>query len=216
MSQGFSWNHDRALVERLARDLGSSASDETMRTLGGYVELVATWNKKLDLTAARTPAALVEIMLADAFMLATADTIAPGLRVVDVGSGAGAPALPLLILRSDLTAVLVEPLRKRVAFLRTALGTLGLVERVSVREQKLDVEAEGIAGEAPFDLALSRATFAPELWLPLGLRLAPSTLVLLAAQPPPSAAGAELESMLEYKLPSSGAERKIAHYTRSS
>ena len=105
--------------------------------------------QKLDLTAARTPEALVEVMLADAFMLATPGTIAPSLRVLDVGSGAGAPALPLLILRSDLTAVLVEPLRKRVAFLRTALGTLGLVDRVSVREQKLDLEAEGIPGEPP-------------------------------------------------------------------
>jgi 16S rRNA (guanine527-N7)-methyltransferase len=216
MSQDFLWSRDRTLVERLADELGVAdiASADALRALGAYLELVATWNRKLDLTAARSAGALVEVMLADAFMLASADTIAPSSRVLDVGSGAGAPVLPLLLLRSDLSAVLVEPLRKRVAFLRTALGTLGLVKRASVLEQKLELAAERIDGAAAFDVALSRATFAPELWLPLGLRLAPRTLVLLAGQAPPRAAGAELEQLREYKLPSSQAERKLARYQR--
>ena len=40
---------------------------------------------------------------------------------IDVGSGAGAPALPFALLRPDVSLTLVEPLRKRIAFLRTAM-----------------------------------------------------------------------------------------------
>src|SRR5262245_7384559 len=129
---------------------------------------------------------MVEVMICDGVVLAKDDVIPTGSRCVDVGSGAGAPAVPLALLRGDLKLTLVEPLRKRVAFLRTVLGALGLVGRVSVLERKLDPEAPGLP-EAPYDVALSRATFAPELWLTAGLALAPRILVLLAGQQPPAA-----------------------------
>jgi 16S rRNA (guanine527-N7)-methyltransferase len=211
----FSFQRDRARIEALARALGKPLPASSIEPLGRYVELVATWNRKLDLTAARDAAAQVEILLADALELAE-ESVVPttGTRCVDIGSGAGAPALPLALLRSDLDLTLVEPLRKRVAFLRTAIGTLGLAARVRVIEAKLDPDAPSLAG-APFDVALSRATFAPELWLAAGVALAQRTLVLLAAQPSPAAiSGTRLVAEQRYRLPSSGAERCIAVYAR--
>jgi 16S rRNA (guanine527-N7)-methyltransferase len=121
--------------------------------------LVVSWNRKLDLTAAKGALAQVEVLLGDALMLANPEIVKPSARVLDVGSGAGAPAVPLLLLRPDLSATLIEPLRKRVAFLRTVQGTLGLVDRTRVLEQKLDPNAPALAdahesAKLPFDVAL--------------------------------------------------------------
>ncbi|WP_436623600.1 RsmG family class I SAM-dependent methyltransferase [Sorangium sp. So ce136] len=60
--------------------------------------------------------------LADARLLS--EHVPEGRRVVDIGAEAGTPGLPLALLRPDLDVTLVEPLQKRVAFLRTATGTL--------------------------------------------------------------------------------------------
>jgi 16S rRNA (guanine527-N7)-methyltransferase len=212
MAGHFELSRDIARIATLARALGSELPAASIERLGRYVELVARWNQKLDLTAAREAGAQVEILLADALVLAREEITPHAARCVDVGSGAGAPALPLLLLREDLDALLVEPLRKRVAFLRTVLGTLGLVTRCRVTEAKLDPESPELPG-APFALALSRATFAPELWLQAGSKLASRTLVLLATQAPPAAPeGKQLRNVVHYRLPSSGAERSIAIY----
>ena len=214
VNRGFVANRDRARLQRLAAAFTPAESPlqpQQLDSLSRFLELVASWNKKLDLTAARETDALIEVMLADAFVLASMDVIPAASRCIDVGSGAGAPALPLAILREDLTLLLVEPLRKRVAFLRTVLGSLALVSRVEVREQKLD-PAMPVLSEGRFDVALSRATFAPEIWLGAGAKIATRVAVMLAQQPPPAADGALRERVVEYSLPFSGAERKLVVY----
>jgi 16S rRNA (guanine527-N7)-methyltransferase len=214
----FSAPKDRALLLELASAFEARLPDATLDALGRYVELVVTWNKKLDLTAARGVRAQLEVLLADSLLLARDEIVPRGARCVDVGSGAGAPALPLLMVRPDLHAILVEPRRKRVAFLRSALGSLGLSARAQVSESKVEPDPQPSAAElpgAPFDVALSRATFAPAQWLPVALRLAPRGLVLLAGQAPPrSAAGAQLVATHAYALPWSRAPRAIAVYQR--
>jgi 16S rRNA (guanine527-N7)-methyltransferase len=211
----FSAQHHRALMIELAQALGLSLDSTSIDQLARYAELVVTWNKKLDLTAARGAQQQLEVLLADSLVLSSSDIVPAASRCVDVGSGAGAPALPLLLLRADLRATLVEPLRKRVAFLRTAIGTLSLAARVRVAEAKLDPERPVLTG-SPFDLALSRATFDPAIWVPAALQLAPRVLALLAAKAAPAApAGSQLLHTHEYRLPWSGAARTIAVYKRT-
>ncbi len=217
MATDFSFDRDLARIGVLASALGQALPQDAVEPLGRYVALVATWNRKLDLTGAREAAAQVEVLLADAMMLADTTLVPTASRIVDVGSGAGAPCLPLLLLRPDLQAVLVEPLRKRVAFLRTAIGALGLPQRARVVEAKLQLDAPtvALADAGPFDVAMSRATFAPEAWLQAGTQLAPRTLVLLAAAEAPAApAGTRLTVPCRYRLPSQGAERSVASYER--
>ena len=64
--------------------------------------------------------------------LAVAPLIAPGSNVLDVGSGAGLPGVPLAIHRPDLSVTLLEPLLRRANFLTEAVAELGLQDRVSV------------------------------------------------------------------------------------
>jgi 16S rRNA (guanine527-N7)-methyltransferase len=64
--------------------------------------------------------------------VAVATLIAPESTVVDVGSGAGLPGIPLALLRPDLSITLLEPLLRRVNFLEETVEVLGLASRVSV------------------------------------------------------------------------------------
>ena len=174
-----------------------------------WLGLLREWNARIDLTAARTDDELYDLMLADAVLLADRENIAEGARVVDVGTGAGAPGLAVALLRPDLKVTLIEPLTKRIAFLRTVLGTLGRTDVVLLRDRG-DVVAKK-EGRA-WDVALSRATLPPETWLPLGLSLAPKTWVLLAKESPP--AGEVLVKEHVYVWPLTQASRRAVLYQR--
>ncbi len=82
---------------------------------------------------------------------AIADLLPEGSRVVDVGSGAGLPGIPLALLRTDLQVTLLEPLLRRVTFLDEVVGELGLVERVAVVRQRAEEHGER------YDVVVARA-----------------------------------------------------------
>ncbi|WGT47247.1 16S rRNA (guanine(527)-N(7))-methyltransferase RsmG [Tessaracoccus lacteus] len=83
--------------------------------------------------------------------LAVADLISTGLDVVDVGSGAGLPGLPVAIARPDLRVTLLEPLLRRANFLSLAVEELGLEDRVEV------VRGRAEESKARFDVVVCRA-----------------------------------------------------------
>lgn len=149
-------------LAEVAAELGLAPATETA-ALSTWLDALVEWNAKIDLTAAKDPKALAWLMLADAMVLVP--HVAKGARVVDVGTGAGAPGLALAILRPDLKVTLAEPLGKRASFLRTVIGLLGRtdVTLVSKRGELLE--------KAAFDVAISRATLPPEEWLALGKTL---------------------------------------------
>lgn len=197
-------------LDALTTALGATISSEAHELLLRFAQLVAQWNARMDLTAAKTPEQIVEVLFADSLMLAREDVVPPHSRIVDVGSGAGAPALPLLLLRPDVQATLVEPLQKRVAFMRTVCGTLSdLAKRVTLVAGKIDPDAPELKG-APFDVAMARATFAPEVWLPAGKKLAQCVLVLTAEAQEYGEAPTHLVS---YTLPRTKARRVIGVYS---
>jgi 16S rRNA (guanine527-N7)-methyltransferase len=200
-------------IERIAAALGAELDAPARQGLLAYVQLIASWNQRTNLTAARGEPALCEVLLVDAIVVAQRDLIERDASLLDVGTGAGAPIMPLLQLRPDLRATCVEPLHKRSALLRTASVRLGLHARMSVNEQPIDPAAPSFGGS--FALALSRATFEPAVWLQVGLALAPSVLVFLAGDaPPPAAPGAVGVRTEAYRLPLSGAPRCVALYER--
>ncbi|MGF1469089.1 MAG: RsmG family class I SAM-dependent methyltransferase [Sandaracinaceae bacterium] len=189
--------------------LGHAPSADALAALATFASLVDRWNRKVDLTGASDPEALLDILFADAGALADPALAPLDAHLVDVGAGAGAPTLPLLLLRPDLRATLVEPLHKRVAFLRTALGRLDLARRVTLVPLRLE---EASLGD-PFALALSRATFAPARWLEIGSHLAPRVAVL-AVEPIAAPAGFHVTAERAYRLPFGGQARWIGAFER--
>jgi 16S rRNA (guanine527-N7)-methyltransferase len=111
---------------------GTSAHDPHLAALGlgpadvaslsRYLDLVAAWSARVNLTGARTPADRVAILVAP--VVPAAPLLEDGL-LLDVGSGNGSPGLVLAALRPDLSVVLLEPRQRRWAFLREAARALG-------------------------------------------------------------------------------------------
>ncbi len=196
------------LVDRVALSAGAPLEAGARHDVLVWLARLTEWNARIDLTAARSPEELVDLMLADALNLAP--RLPPGARVVDVGTGAGAPGLALALVRRDLRLTLVEPLGKRAAFLRTAVGAVG---RADVAIER--VRGETIEGRRAWDVAVSRATLPPPAWLGLGVTLAApggSVWTLLARDEAPEHPRAQLVEEMSYPWPLTGATRRAVRH----
>ena len=141
-----------------------------------------------------------------------------GTRVVDVGSGAGFPGLPLRILEPDMRLTLLDAQQKRVGFLREVCAALGFddVECVHARAEELSDARE------QYDYALARAVarlnLLAELCLPfvrvggafLALKGPGVTQELAEAQRAVRLLGAEVEDVFEYEIPGEEFRHNIA------
>lgn len=95
---------------------------DAAQALARYLDLLAAWSARVNLTAARTPAERVAVLVAPVAPLAP--RLEAGL-LLDVGSGNGSPGLVLGLIRRDLPVTLLEPRQKRWAFLREAVRASG-------------------------------------------------------------------------------------------
>jgi 16S rRNA (guanine527-N7)-methyltransferase len=189
-----------------ARAASAEVSPEAAAKLARWLGELVEWNARVDLTAARSDEELLDLMLVDALLLAR--RIAENATVVDVGTGAGAPGLALAIVRPDLRVTLVEPLAKRVAFLRTVLSAIGR-EDVGLLRLKADEL------RTRWDVAVARAAFPPSEWLDRGAELVVqggSVWVLLARDVPPLRPDAEIMEDVPYAWPGTDAERRAVRY----
>ncbi|HEY5484158.1 MAG TPA: 16S rRNA (guanine(527)-N(7))-methyltransferase RsmG [Propionibacteriaceae bacterium] len=103
---------------------------EALGTIESYVSVLATRGVEWGLIGPREVPRLWERHVLNS--VAIAGLIGSGVTVVDVGSGAGLPGIPLAVLRPDLDVVLLEPLLRRADFLTQTVDELGLGDRVRV------------------------------------------------------------------------------------
>lgn len=153
------------LIRTEAVKMGVALDDGAVGRLERFAVLFLKWNERINLASLSSEAELVERHFVDSF--AASRLLPAGVRVVDVGSGGGLPALPLAAFRTDISVDCFEPKQKKGAFLRTAVRDLQLGDRVLVHGQSVQRPV------APFlshgaDVAMSRATLEPKVWLDLG------------------------------------------------
>lgn len=129
--------------------LGFSLSEETQLQLLQYLALISKWNRVHNLTAVRAPETMLVRHLLDS--LAVLPYIA-GPHIIDVGSGAGLPGIPLALAHPDWQVVLVESNQKKVAFLQQA--------RIELELKNVEVVAERVenfSSVVGFNTIISRA-----------------------------------------------------------
>ena len=114
----------RGLLEWGARALGLDLAPEQIEQFLVYLELLLKWNRKMNLTALRSPREIIIHHFLDSLLLLP--HIPQNTRLLDIGSGAGFPGLPLKIARPGLTIDLVEATAKKASFLKEAVRRLGL------------------------------------------------------------------------------------------
>ena len=121
--------HERALREFLftsTKGLGVSLTDQQALQFLEYLSQLLTWNRTTNLTSITDPFEVISKHFVDSLTALVALTFPFQGTVVDVGSGAGFPGIPLKIVRNDLRLVLVESSIKKCSFLRSIVGTLKL------------------------------------------------------------------------------------------
>jgi len=121
-------------------------------TLSRYLDLLAKWNRTYNLTAIRERSRMITHHLHDSLAVLPWLPARDGIRVLDVGTGAGLPGIPLAVARPDSTFVLLDANHKKIAFVTQAAIELSLnnVRAVAAR-------VEDFVGEQPFDVVISRA-----------------------------------------------------------
>jgi 16S rRNA (guanine527-N7)-methyltransferase len=128
--------HARTLLIEGLAELRIEADAVAVDRLCSLADLVVEWNERFNLTAITEPVAMVRKHLLDSL---TVHPYLNGPRVVDVGTGAGFPGLPLAILNPDKEFQLVDSIRKKIGFVTHAAGVLGLtnVEPLCSRAEAL-------------------------------------------------------------------------------
>jgi 16S rRNA (guanine527-N7)-methyltransferase len=134
---------------------GASIAPDARDKLVRYLDLLATWNRTYNLTAIREPERMITHHVLDALaVLPHLPDVAARrvLRVLDVGSGGGVPAIPLAIARPAWRLVALDSSHKKGAFLQQVAIELPLPNlEVAV------ARVENYAPSAPFDIVISRA-----------------------------------------------------------
>lgn len=121
-----------------------------------YHRLLLEWNQRVNLISKKDEYRIVSRHFLDSLNPLTVMTLGPGLDVLDAGSGAGFPGLPLKIVRPDLKVSLVESRRPRYLFLLKLVGELGLRD-VLVFHARIESLGEAHEMFECFDLILNRA-----------------------------------------------------------
>lgn len=127
---------------------------EQIRAFALYQDMLQDWNSRMNLTAITQPEEVASKHFADSVLPAA--LLPPRAKVIDVGTGAGFPGLPLRILRPDIQLTLLDSLQKRIGFLTALCQALGFAD-VTLLHARAEDAGRNPALRGRFDIALSRA-----------------------------------------------------------
>ena len=130
-------------------------TDEAQDQLLAYHRLLLEWNARMDLTNVPEEEMALRHYADSLLPLARKEWFPDGARLIDVGTGAGFPGMPLLILRPDLQMTFLDALNKRILFLEDALARLGL--KAETLHARAEDAAKMAAHREQYDAAVSRA-----------------------------------------------------------
>jgi len=140
-------------IAALCKELIPNITDAQAEKFSIYGEMLIDWNTRMNLTAITDPLEVVQKHFADSVL--PMELIPKGAKVIDVGTGAGFPGVPLAIMREDISLTLLDSLNKRITFLTE------LCKALNINAKCIHARAED-GGRNPdlrgkFDIATSRA-----------------------------------------------------------
>jgi len=204
-------------LERGLAALGLPVDAAARGLLERYADRLLAWNRKVNLTAITDPAGVAEKHLVDS--LALLPEVAGAATLLDVGSGAGLPGIPLSIALPALEVTCCDAVAKKVAFVKAVSAELGLRVRGVAARAAGEPEKEGLPRA---EVVVSRAFAEPGAWLALAVRyLAPGGRVLAtlgreadegSLRRDAAAAGLALAGLRRFELPDSRAQRAVATF----
>ncbi len=170
--------------------LGRALAATEKARFSKYLNLLLDWQRIVRLVGSRDPVWIVDQLMLDSLLFLR--VLPPVFRsMIDIGSGAGIPGIPIKIVRSDCRLVLVESRRRRASFLTTVIRELGLAD-----SEVLNTRAEALVGTlaGSFDVAVMRCAGAATKMLAVGAEfVAPGGVVVIAGPPGARAGDGEFE-----------------------
>ena len=144
----------QTLIEK-AKTMGWKIAPAQAEQFQTYMELLLEWNEKMNLTAITDPDEVVEKHFLDSLTLLSWPKLKQGAKVIDVGTGAGFPGIPLKIMRPDIDLTLLDGTMKRLNFLGEVCAALKLsARRVHKRAEEAGLDK---TMRERYDLAAARA-----------------------------------------------------------
>lgn len=220
------------LLRAGALELGIDLSERQLEQCDEFAVMVVEANRQFNLTRIIEPEEMVIHHYLDSLLCLSAVDITRGAKVIDIGTGAGFPGVPVKIARPDLAVTLLDATFKKIRFLSEAIEKLGMqgVEMVHARAEELAHEKShprGARYREQFDLAcvraLSEMKVAAELCVPLvkvgGRMLAAKSAgideELRAARPIIGELGGTIEKIVRTHIPTTDIVRQFVVVVKS-
>ena len=139
-----------------ALKFGIELSDYQLKQFYDYYELLIEWNEKINLTAITDFNEVLKKHFLDSISLVKAVPLNDSFTLIDIGTGAGFPGIPIKIAFPNIKVTLLDSLNKRVIFLEEVISKLGLTEIEAIHGRAEDFAKEGMLRES-YDYSVSRA-----------------------------------------------------------
>ena len=144
------------IIKRAAEDVHMEFTSIEYEKFIIYKDLLKEWNTKMNLTAITEDEAIIKKHFIDSIKAFKAEPFKSCNSLIDVGSGAGFPGIPIGIMRPELSIVLLDSLNKRVTFLNTVASELGL-NNIKAIHGRAEEESRKKDHRERYEVATSRA-----------------------------------------------------------
>jgi len=206
------------ILRKGAQDLGINLSEEKLNLFSIYLKDLKKWNRVYNLTAIKDNEGIVIKHFLDSLSYLKAIPIKRGLRIIDVGTGAGFPGIPIKIYHPEIRITLVDSSMKRTAFLNHIIMVLGLKD-IRVIQKRFE-ELQNDLGPS-FDILVARALNNLKNLLRLGIPLLKGGGLMIVSKGPAfekeikeankemADRGVRLKDIINLTLPMSNLKRNL-------
>ena len=145
----------KGYLKDAADKYGIILSEKQLEQFDQYFQLLIEWNEKINLTAITDPKEVAIKHMIDSLSCYDPKIIKSGFSIIDVGTGAGFPGIPLAIYNRSLKVTLFDSLKKRLTFLESVMDELQLTNCTTLHGRAEDLSHQDY--RESFDIATSRA-----------------------------------------------------------
>ncbi|WP_411169315.1 16S rRNA (guanine(527)-N(7))-methyltransferase RsmG [Clostridium sp. MB05] len=144
------------LMKEASLEVGLELSEHQYNQFISYMKLLQEWNEKINLTAITQDEEVIKKHFIDCIKAFKSEAIKNAKTIIDVGTGAGFPGLPIAIMNPNVQVTLLDSLNKRINFLNTVINNLELKNVTTIHSRAEDGSRKPELREN-FDVATSRA-----------------------------------------------------------